>query len=120
MESYYGVTVTGFPNFFRLVGPNSGLGHNSIAFMIEAHVADVLSAIKSLKQNNRRSFNLRAKVSRAFSGGIQIALSKTLWNSACRSYYFDHNGRNTTLWPGFTWTFRQLTRRFNCADCELD
>jgi cyclohexanone monooxygenase len=25
----------------------------------------------------------------------------------------DAHGRNTTLWPGFTFTFRRLTRRFD-------
>ena len=30
VEAYHGITVPGFPNFFLLLGPNTGLGHNSV------------------------------------------------------------------------------------------
>ena len=29
-EAYRGTTVAGYPNFLFLLGPNTGLGHNSI------------------------------------------------------------------------------------------
>ena len=35
-EAYLGTTITGFPNLFMVVGPNTGLGHNSMIFMIES------------------------------------------------------------------------------------
>ncbi|MBE7247575.1 MAG: NAD(P)/FAD-dependent oxidoreductase, partial [Actinomycetospora chiangmaiensis] len=34
MGAYQGITVAGFPNYFMLLGPNSGLGHNSVVSMI--------------------------------------------------------------------------------------
>ena len=37
----------------------------------------------------------------------------------CASWYLDANGRNTTLWPDFTWRFRQRTRRFDPAHYVL-
>ena len=37
-QAYLGTTVAGFPNLFLLVGPNTGLGHNSIVFMIESQL----------------------------------------------------------------------------------
>ena len=39
MAAYKGTTVHGFPNLFLLVGPNTGLGHSSMVFMIESQVA---------------------------------------------------------------------------------
>ncbi|MEM7467537.1 MAG: NAD(P)/FAD-dependent oxidoreductase, partial [Pseudomonadota bacterium] len=36
--TYLGISTAGFPNLFFLVGPNTGLGHNSMVFMIEAQV----------------------------------------------------------------------------------
>lgn len=118
-EAYYGVTTTGFPNLFMLVGPNSGLGHNSIVFMIEAQVNYVLAAMQALQQAGKQRLNLRADVLRRYNDGIQALLSKAIWGSGCRSWYLDHNGRNTTMWPGYTWKFRQLTRRFDSADYEM-
>ena len=37
-----------FPNFFMLLGPNSGLGHNSVIIMIEAQVNYVTDLVKRL------------------------------------------------------------------------
>ncbi|MCM3212925.1 hypothetical protein M3613_22555, partial [Bacillus licheniformis] len=43
---------------------------------------------------------------------------KAIWSTGgCKSWYLDpRTGKNTTLWPGFTWRFRQATARFSIAD----
>ena len=46
LEAYHGVTVAGFPNFFMLLGPNTGLGHTSVVFMIESQVQHVMSCLR--------------------------------------------------------------------------
>lgn len=33
---FLGTAVPGCPNFFLLLGPNTGLGHNSMVYTIEA------------------------------------------------------------------------------------
>lgn len=33
--AYFGVCMSGFPNFYTILGPNSGVGHNSILGIIE-------------------------------------------------------------------------------------
>ena len=35
-QAYLGTTVAGFPNLFLLIGPNTGLGHTSMIYMIES------------------------------------------------------------------------------------
>ena len=45
-EAYLGTAVAGFPNLFLLVGPNTGLGHSSMVFMIESQIAYVLDAVR--------------------------------------------------------------------------
>ena len=38
----------------------------------------------------------------------------TVWvTGGCASYYIDRNGRNSTIWPTFTWPFRKRTREFD-------
>lgn len=88
--------------------------------MIEAQANYILSAIQALRRSGVKSLNVRADVLRTFNDGIQASLRKAIWGSGCRSWYLDHNGRNTTIWPGYTWKFRQLTRRFNSADYEME
>ncbi len=36
MKAHLGTAIAGFPNFFILLGPHTGLGHNSVVLMIEA------------------------------------------------------------------------------------
>jgi len=44
-QAYLGTSVAGYPNLFFVTGPNTGLGHNSLLFMIEAQLAFVMDAI---------------------------------------------------------------------------
>jgi hypothetical protein len=58
--------------------------------------------------------DVRPEVQRAYNEELQARLDGTVWNQGgCRSWYLDDHGRNTTLWPGYTWKFRQRTRRFD-------
>ena len=50
MQAYKGTTVAGYPNLFFLVGPNTGLGHTSIVFMIESQIAYVLDALRTVRR----------------------------------------------------------------------
>ncbi len=37
-----------------------------------------------------------------------------MWNAGgCASWYLDQHGRNTTLWPTFTFTFRRALSSFD-------
>ena len=51
MAAYKGTTVHGFPNLFLIVGPNTGLGHSCMVFMIESQIAYVRDAIKTMNLN---------------------------------------------------------------------
>jgi hypothetical protein len=47
-------------------------------------------------------------------------MRRTVWtNGGCASWYLDAHGRNTTLWPGSSWTFRRATRSFDATEYEL-
>ena len=49
MQAYKGATVHGFPNLFFVVGPNTGLGHSSMVFMIESQVAYAVDALRTMR-----------------------------------------------------------------------
>jgi cation diffusion facilitator CzcD-associated flavoprotein CzcO len=120
MSALHGATVAGFPNLFLLVGPNTGLGHNSIIFMIESQLSYVLGALKTMQRKGAATVEPRMDVQSAYNAQIQEQLAPTVWNTGgCASWYLDDKGRNTTLWPTFTFQFRQLVRRFKPADYQL-
>src|ERR1700722_4520740 len=68
LEAYLGTTVAGFPNLFILVGPNTGLGHNSIVYMIESQVHYVLQAIKTLRERELAFVDVKRDVQASFNG----------------------------------------------------
>ena len=109
-EAYLGLSVAGFPNFFMLVGPNTGLGHNSMVFMIEAQVRYVIDALSKMKRRRIDALDVRPNVQAAFNRRLQRRMSRTVWTSGCRSWYLDANGKNTTLWPGFSFAYGLRTR----------
>ncbi|GAC1544502.1 MAG: NAD(P)/FAD-dependent oxidoreductase [Vulcanimicrobiaceae bacterium] len=120
MSAYLGTSVAGFPNFFLLVGPNTGLGHNSMVYMIESQINYVLDALRVLQRRRARSFDVLPAVQAAFNAMLERRMAKTVWQTGCRSWYLDRNGRNTALWPGFTFDFRRRTRRIDARRYRWD
>ncbi|HEX4859886.1 MAG TPA: NAD(P)/FAD-dependent oxidoreductase [Rhizomicrobium sp.] len=100
-SAYYGVAVNGYPNMFLLLGPNTGLGHNSVVFMIEAQVRYALDCMNWLWAG-AGSVEVKAEVQDAFNKDLHERMKRTVWMSGCKSWYLNANGTNSTLWPGFT------------------
>jgi cation diffusion facilitator CzcD-associated flavoprotein CzcO len=113
-QTYLGTVVPGFPGFFQLVGANTGLGHSSMIYMIESQLAYVTDAIRATADGIPR--DVRPDVAAAWNQRLQRKMPGTVWGSGCSSWYLDATGRNLTLWPGFTFTFRHRTRRFRPRD----
>ena len=105
MQAHHGVTVAGFPNLFLLIGPNTGLGHNSIVFMIEAQVEYVLRCLAMLDARGARVMETRASTQARYNDGLQRRMARTVWATGCHSWYQGAQGRITTLWPGFTFSY---------------
>jgi cation diffusion facilitator CzcD-associated flavoprotein CzcO len=119
-QAYRGTAIAGFPNLFLLVGPNVGLGHNSIVFMIEAQLNYVLGALDAMKQRGAGRVEVRRDAQEAYNDHLQAKMGQTVWNSGgCASWYIDAQGKNTTIWPDFTFRFWQQTREFDAAAYEL-
>ncbi len=118
-EAYLGTMAAGFPNLFTLVGPNTGLGHNSIIFMIESQVRLVMSCLRTMRARDAATIEPRPEVVRAFNDEMQRRLAGTVWMSGCKSWYQNAAGKNTTLWPGFTVEFAARTARMRPADYIL-
>jgi cation diffusion facilitator CzcD-associated flavoprotein CzcO len=120
MSAYLGTSIAGFPNAFMLTGPNTGLGHSSMVYMIESQIAHVMEAIKAMDRHGGASIEVRQDVQEAYNDELHERLGGTVWNQGgCKSWYLDKNGRNTTLWPSFTFRFRRRARNFDAADYEI-
>jgi cation diffusion facilitator CzcD-associated flavoprotein CzcO len=119
-QAYLGTSVAGFPNFFFVTGPNTGLGHNSLLFMIEAQLSYVLDALRQMTARGATRIDVRHDAQEQYNAWIQRRLERSVWNTGgCASWYLDANGKNTTIWPYFTWHYWRKTRRFDPAPYVL-
>lgn len=117
-EAYLGTTVTGYPNLYQLVGPNTGLGHNSIIFMIEAQVHYVLQSLAMLSKKNADYVHVKPTAQRQFNEDLQSHIKNTVWSSGCQSWYQQADGKNVAIWPYSTWRFWLQTRQVKEQDYQ--
>jgi cation diffusion facilitator CzcD-associated flavoprotein CzcO len=114
MSAYKGATVHGFPNFFFVVGPNTGLGHSSMVVMIEAQVGYAVAAVRAMRAAGVAAVEPTMAAQQAWNDDLQRRMRRTVWTTGgCSSWYLDAHGRNVTLWPRTTVAFRRLTARFD-------
>jgi cation diffusion facilitator CzcD-associated flavoprotein CzcO len=118
-RALYGSTVPGFPNFFMLLGPNTGLGHSSMVYMIESQVEHVLSALAGMRDCGAETLEPREEVVERYNEELDERHDGAVWNTGCASWYLDDTGRNGTLWPDWTFRFRRRVRRFDPAEYLL-
>lgn len=113
--AYLGTTAHGFPNMFVLSGPNTGIGHTSLVYMIESQLTYILDALRQMDERGLATVDLRQDVQDAWFAEMQHDTEGTVWASGCESWYLDAEGRNAVLWPGFTFQFRHRTKHFDLA-----
>jgi cation diffusion facilitator CzcD-associated flavoprotein CzcO len=117
LEAYRGVTVAGFPNLFLLLGPNTGLGHTSVVFMIESQIQHVLSCLRILAESRGDTIEVTMAAQDRYNDALQRRLRRAVWSQGgCDSWYLDAHGVNRTLWPGFSFEYWARTRRARRAD----
>ncbi|MFO7788848.1 MAG: NAD(P)/FAD-dependent oxidoreductase [Halospina sp.] len=116
-EAYKGAAISGFPNLFMVMGPNTGLGHNSMVYMIESQIQYVMDAIHTMEEKNIDWVDVKEKAQRQYNQRLQGRLDGSIWNDGgCTSWYIHpETGRNVALWPDFTFRFSRQTRQFDAA-----
>ncbi|HEX8353717.1 MAG TPA: NAD(P)/FAD-dependent oxidoreductase [Pyrinomonadaceae bacterium] len=116
-RAHLGTTVSGFPNLFILLGPNTGLGHTSVVYMIEAQIEFFMNALGYMERHGVETIEPRPEAQDAYVREVERRMEGTVWTSGgCASWYLDRTGRNSTLWPDFTWRFRRRVARLDPAE----
>jgi cation diffusion facilitator CzcD-associated flavoprotein CzcO len=120
MRALRGTTVAGFPNLCLLIGPNTGLGHNSLIHIIEAQLSYVLDYLDALDRTGAAALDARAAAEQQWNAEVQRRMQPTVWmTGGCVSWYLNAAGRNPTLWPGSVGRFRRATRRLDLAEYQV-
>ncbi|MEO6699360.1 MAG: 4-hydroxyacetophenone monooxygenase, partial [Paraperlucidibaca sp.] len=114
LSAYLGTTLKDLPNLFMLLGPNTSLGHNSIIFMIEQQIRYVMNCLEEMDERGAATISVKPEEQDAYNDRIQEELKKMVWSEGgCKSWYLDEDGKNFTIWPGFTWKYWMRMRKPN-------
>ncbi len=113
-HAYLGTTVPYLPNFFTIGGPNTGIGHTSFLFLLEAQLNYIVSALKKKKTAGITTVEVKAAVEAKYNDDIQEQLKTTVWEiGGCNSWYKTANGKNTIIYPNYSFVFWKDTLNFD-------
>jgi cation diffusion facilitator CzcD-associated flavoprotein CzcO len=120
-QAHLGMTVSGFPNLFFLLGPNTGLGHNSVLLMIEAQIAYLRQALTHLRQQGLATLEPTAAAQAGYVSEVEAGTRGSVWTAGgCLSWYVDRTGRNSTLWPGSVRSYQRRVASFDSGDYSTE
>jgi cation diffusion facilitator CzcD-associated flavoprotein CzcO len=121
MKAHLGVGVAGFPNLFMLLGPNTGLGHNSVLLMIEAQIAYLRQLLRHRQEHDLAALEPTVAAQSAYVAEVDALTEGSVWTAGgCLSWYVDVTGRNSTLWPGSVRAYQRRLADFDAADYNAE
>lgn len=119
-SSYFGTCLSGFPNFFIMMGPNTASGHGCVTYTTECQINFTLRAIKpvlnALRAQRSRlpviigwkadTVKVKPEAEQADIDAVQEMAQGLVWSSGCTSWVFDaQSKRNTTMYPDFQYKY---------------
>ena len=116
--AYKGMTVAGFPNWFIMMGPNTGPGHTSVLVYTEAQISHTVQAIQKLMREGLKYIDVRQDVQDRYNAGIQERMKRMVWGG-CKSWYLNEDGSNHSLYPGFAAEYVLRARNLDLSDYEV-
>ncbi len=112
-RAYLGTAAPGFPNLFIVTGPNTGIGHTSAIFVIEAQMEYIMRAIEQVRSTGANEIEVTAEAEDRYTTMIHSEMEGTVWkNGGCHSWYQSRSGHIVAMFPGFSFTFRRLAKKF--------
>ncbi|NEW38140.1 NAD(P)/FAD-dependent oxidoreductase [Nocardia cyriacigeorgica] len=119
-QSYLGTTIAEFPNFFATLAPFGAAGNQSAIYMIESQITYIVDALKTMRDNGARRIEVRKHVQDAFLREMAERSASTVWlTGGCTSYYTTPDGRNSGLYPNWSFEYRRRTSRFDATSYEV-
>jgi cation diffusion facilitator CzcD-associated flavoprotein CzcO len=118
---YLGTTVHDFPTLFLLHGPNVGLGHSSVVYMLEVQADHIATVIKAAQAKNAVQVQPSLAAQDEYTHWLDKVSKNTVWSAGgCKSWYLDATGRNSNVWPSFTFSYRYLANKTKISGYHFD
>ncbi|KAH7033748.1 uncharacterized protein B0I36DRAFT_408469 [Microdochium trichocladiopsis] len=122
IESYLSMAVDGFPNFFMVGGPNSGVGTGSLTIVLQQTADYAIKAMHKAQKEDYASIEVKAERVADFSAFVDEYFKRTVYVDDCSSWYRGgkKGGHIFTLWPGSTLHCIEALRAPRWEDYHLE
>ncbi|KAM0248374.1 hypothetical protein ACHAQJ_009499 [Trichoderma viride] len=100
--AYNSTSLSGFPNMFLILGPNTATGHTSTIMAVENTVNYSLRLIEPILQGEATAVDVNLDAEKQYIDQIQTDLKQTVWFSGCNNWYNraqDGTVRNSMAYP---------------------
>ena len=84
-----------------------------MVYVAESQIAYIMSALDTMTRRGVAVVEVTERAQARSNAEIDRRMRTTIWSTGCHSWYIDANGRNSALWPDWTWRFRRRTSRFD-------
>ncbi|EDY86257.1 monooxygenase [gamma proteobacterium HTCC5015] len=119
-KAYKGMASYGVPNWFFMLGPNTGPGHTSVLIYTEAQAKYITQAIQEILSKNLKYLTVKKSVLDSYHKKLQQRMQYTSWTSGCQSWYLDEYGENHTLFPGLATEYALSARQFDVDEYDTE
>ncbi|KAH8647740.1 hypothetical protein BX600DRAFT_389320 [Xylariales sp. PMI_506] len=117
--SYFGTSVSGFPNYLIFLGPNTPISNGSLIGPLEATSDYFIRLLRKMFRQRAKSFEVREKAQHDFDKHTQKFMHNMVWTGSCRSWFKKgENGKVTALWPGSALHYMQILAEDRWEDYE--
>jgi cation diffusion facilitator CzcD-associated flavoprotein CzcO len=106
--AYFGLAVSGFPNYLMFLGPNTPISNGSLMGTLEATADYFIRMIEKLLREGAVSFEVRDDVQADFDEHTQDLMKSMVWTGGCRSWYKGEDGKVRAIWPGSSLHYREV------------
>ncbi|KAL2061107.1 hypothetical protein VTL71DRAFT_7380 [Oculimacula yallundae] len=123
VKTYLGITSQDFPNYFTMLGPNSGVGSGSLTAIIEAQGDYIVKCIRKLQKEDYATLVPKKSSVEDFSEYVGEYFKRTVFMDECRSWYKIGKGeakRVVALWPGSTQHCIEVLRAPRWEDFDFE
>lgn len=116
-EAYNCTLLSGFPNFFMLLGPNTVNGHSSSIIASENAVNYSLRLLRPILGDGqeRSTVEVQRGAEEVYVREIQAALRRTVWSLGCGNWYARRHGEGEEgEWNASTYPWKQAYFWYAC------
>ncbi|MGV0049769.1 flavin-containing monooxygenase [Mycobacterium colombiense] len=97
-RAYQTVALSGFPNFFMMLGPHSPVGNLALTTVAESQADHIVGWIERWRRREFDTVEPTAAATERFNAKLRAAMPDTVWTTGCNSWYLNKDGV-PEVWP---------------------